>query len=79
MIPCEEKDLEKINISKIKDEKYKSLLSKQYKIIKYELHDKIILKAHKLYNKKISNPDDFVSKLCCDFLKLEQSMKKEEN
>ncbi len=66
MIPCSENDVEEIRIKDIKDEKYKILLNKQYKIINYIEKDRIIIKANKIYNKKINKPEDYISKLCCD-------------
>lgn len=74
MIPCNESDYNKVNISQIKDFKYKSLIQKQYEVIIYELYDKIIEKSKKIYYLKTNKPQNFVLKLCCDFKKLEDNI-----
>lgn len=75
MIPCKYDHVELLNFDEL-DIKYKKLVQKQYQLINYTYKDRIKSKAIKVYEKKINNPNDFVSSLCCDFTLLEKNIDK---
>lgn len=74
MIPCTRELVKVVNIVSIADDNYRNLLDKQYKLIKYQMADRIIKKAEKVYGIKRNRPNDFVAGLCCDFSKLENHL-----
>ena len=74
MLPVPQSECIAVDISSIKDEKYKHLLLQEYRIIKL-LEDKILKNAKIVYSHKIHNENKTsLAKRCNDFLLLEQKM-----
>lgn len=73
MFPVPEGKYTYINFSKVKDDKYKQLLLREYRVIK-SIQDKIRKNAAIVYQHKIKNANEtLLAKRCNDFLRLEMA------
>jgi protein AbiQ len=71
MFPVPERKYTYVDISKERNQKYKSLLLAEYRYIK-SIQGKIRKNAGNLYKLKISGETSALTKRCNDFLKLEE-------
>lgn len=76
MFPVPEGKYTYVDFSKVKDNKYKQLLLREYRVIK-SIQDKIRKNAIALYQHKIKMGNDTsLAKRCNDFLRLEKACEK---
>lgn len=78
MIPVNKEDLRYIDFNKIKDKKYKNLLIQQNNFIQLNA-DRIRNTAIKLYKFVTVDKKTFFTKLCCDFILLEEKCREYKN
>ena len=71
MIPVPDGCYKRVSIKDIEDEKYKSLLTKEYNFLKTK-QDKILKISKKLYDKQITTGK--IARTHCDFKKLQDCM-----
>jgi len=74
MIPANKEHLICFDINDIDDERYKTLLLKQL-IYCNKNKDLILRRANATYTKALSGKNEFYRKVCCDFKKIEESVK----
>ena len=72
MIPVPDNCLKRLNIKEIEDEKYRTLLNKEYQFCIHN-EDKIQKKANQIYLKVIQNRSQFLTDNSCDFKLLEKA------
>lgn len=79
MMPVIDGKYQAVDFSKVTDIKYKQLLKSEYKIIKAK-SAQIIKNANIVYNHKVKNGNETsLARRCCDFIKLEEFAKHEQN